>query len=289
MENNELTTYIDAYLEGTLSVEEKEAFDNRRKDDETFEKEVLAQIHLIEIVKRNEFVKKLKAFEESNYPNKTNLIDAYLSNDLTPELSAYVENKLKEDEDFKFEVKAQEQIVAKVRREALKEQLTQFENKHEGSTKEAVPVQTTFKVEKPQEKEEVKEVSFRVFNPKIIAVAASVCIFILATVVFFKNDVSTSSPVVINSYSIEVKSDTESLGFAGDNDPNITIEIVQDESKKGYYNLQGKKLQLFVGKDSKDFPKAKLSFDPVSTPSFLLYFNDRDYLIDYTETPQPLK
>ncbi|AZQ61089.1 hypothetical protein EI427_02310 [Flammeovirga pectinis] len=288
MENNELTTYIDAYLEGTLSVEEKEVFESRRKDDKTFENEVISQIQLIKTVKRNEFVKKLKAFEESNYPNKTDLIDAYLSNDLTPELSAYVENKLKEDEDFKFEVKAQEQIVAKVRREALKEQLSQFENKQEEVLEEPVPAQPIFKVEKPQESRQAKEISFKVFNPKVIAVAASVCVFILAAVVFFKNDTSTASPIVISSYSIEVINDTESLGFAGDNDPNITIEIVQDESKKGYYHLEDKKLQLFVGENSKGLSKVKLSFDPVSTPSFLLYFNDRDYLIDYTDSPQPL-
>lgn len=272
MENNELTTYIDAFLEGILSEEEKAQFINRIASDPELKLEVEAQKKLKATIQRNELKKKLVTFERHFIPDKTTLIDSYLSESLSEELLLYVKNKLVEDESFQSEVEAQQHIISSIKRRDLKEKLQNFENKRS--------------VLQEGKKEEVKEVKFIPFSPKVISLAASVLIILFISVFFLTNPYQDVQ--VVSSYKVEVEHRNEGLGFAGDEKGNIDVEIIVDGEHTHHYDLSNKKLRIYF-EEGKTVNNIKIVFDPTSIPSYMITLDDEQFYIDETEKIEILK
>lgn len=274
MEQNEMTTYIDAFLEGRLSETERKEFINKRENDPNFDLEVKAQLKLKETIQRSELLQNLKVFESSFIPDKTTLIDQYLNKELSEELSIYVDSKMKEDEFFTQEVKAQQHIRATLQRQQLKNQLQSFERN-----------QTEIENIPQEEKKETKEIKFILFTPKTISLAASVLIILFVSIFFLK---PSPEKKVIAQYKVVIEQKNEGLGFAGDENGEMNVEIVVEGKRQDYYQLTSNKLTLFI-EEGKKIDHLKIIYDPASSPPYLLIIEDNNYFIDINNSPSELK
>ncbi|NME69232.1 hypothetical protein [Flammeovirga aprica] len=273
MENNDLTAYIDAFFEGNLSEEEKAEFIAKRESDADFDLEVKAHQTIKEAIQRQELKKKLMLFEEQFIPDKTTLIDGYLEQNLSTELLKYVENKLEEDESFQKEIEAQQHIISSVKRNALKEKLQAFEQQNEPDEQEV-------------KEEPVKEVKFIPFSPKTISLAASIVIILFISIFFLSNP--DKEVQVISSYKVEVEQIQEGLGFAGDEQGKINVQIVVDGEHNFHYKLTNEKLKIYV-EEGKKVDNLKIRYDATSSPSYRVSIEGKDYYIDLSDEILPLE
>ncbi|WP_281613584.1 hypothetical protein [Flammeovirga sp. SubArs3] len=280
-ENRDYTAYIDAYLEGNLSGDELKEFENQLKENVDFALEVKAHQILINTVQQRSIEEKLKAFEASFIPDKTSLIDAYLGKELTEELLELVENKIRDDEQFKDEIEAQKLLIEQVKRDFLKGKLKTFEDSlSEEKEEKTSPV---FKVERPQE-EKSKEVKF--YTSRTFAAAASICVILLAAIFMLKDYGDEPTNTIVSTYTIKVENINEGLGFADDGESEVEVEVIKNKELKGYYEFEDKTLKIY---SSEKISNIKLEFDATSDPSFLLKLDGKKYLIDYTSKPTQLK
>ncbi|KXX70093.1 hypothetical protein [Flammeovirga sp. SJP92] len=272
MENNDLTAYIDAFFEGNLSEEEKASFVTKRETDPVFDLEVKAHQKLKETVQKQELKHQLMQFEEQFIPDKTSLIDGYLEQSLSDELLAYVENKLREDEGFQEEIEAQKFIIASIKRNALQKRLQHFEEENTSIPEE-------------EKKEAVKEVKFIPFTPKTISLAASVVIIVFISIFFLSNPDQEAE--VISSYKVQVEQKNEGLGFAGDEQQDIIIEVIEDGKHSFHYKMNKEKLQIYV-EQGRNIGNVSVVYDATSSPAYMILINGKQYYIALSDKVIPL-
>ncbi|OHX68034.1 hypothetical protein [Flammeovirga pacifica] len=283
MENQEITTLFDAYLDKTLNKDEVLAFEEKLNDDANFKIEFEAHQYLIDFVERKTLIDKLKQFESTFLPDKTTLIDDYLNNSLSEELEEYVQNKIEEDKDFKLEIDAQKLLIEQVKRNLLKDRLNSFEQKANTADIEETK-KVVFKVEHPQE-DQKRKIEFT----RIVGIAASVLI-VAFTGLFYLNSDSTpqNSMKMISEYSIQVEEKNEGLGFAKEEQQNIQVKLFMNKKLKNHYKFNNGVLSLYFENDVKEH-NVNLLFDATATPSFQLKLDNKNYFIEFTETPLLLK
>ncbi|MBB3698440.1 hypothetical protein KMW28_16235 [Flammeovirga yaeyamensis] len=283
MENQELTTLFDAYIENQLSSEEVESFDLKLKEDAQFKKDFQAHQLLINHIENGSIKKELNDFENRFIPDKTTLIDDYLNNSLSEELKLYVENKLENDEEFKLEIEAQQLLIEQVKRKVLKERLKTFESSNtEDEKTEAKEV--VFKVEHPQEENQKKQFIYT----RVAAIAASVLIVLFAGIYYLNSNSFPSSQITsIAKYSIDIEQKNKGMGFAQSDLEKVQVKIYKSEMLKGQYKFDDDVLSIYVGKAPKS--QVELLFDATSDPPFLLTIDQEKYYVDFTESLKKLK
>ena len=275
-EERNLTEYIDAYLDNTLTGAEKEAFQQKVKEDPEFRLEVEAQITVRSLVAKAEKRAYFSQLEEELF-NTTALIDRYLEGSMTERELEWFEQRLEEEMELRKDVEAQRMIIEAVERQEAKKKFQNLEKKFEGQ----------------QEAEQKETPVIQIHNRKNIwmAVAASIAIFISVATVFLLNrsqDQQLAQDQFIASYNINV----EEHGPAVRSQPGEALEvlIVKSEKHPLHYTKQNETLIIYLKDPSLNEEDIQIEHDASAEQPYKLIIKDQAYLLeDTSEDPQPLE
>lgn len=273
-----LTEYIDAFLDATLTDAEKDEFQQKMLEDSVFRLEVEAQSVVRSLVAKNEKRAYFSHLEEELF-NTTALIDRYLEGNMSGSELQWFEQRLEEDDELRQDLAAQRMIIKAAQRQEVKKKFQDLEKEIDSS--------------KEDEQEVTPVIPFYRRKRVWLAIAASVAILISIAAVFII-DRSQNQPIyalesdqeqLIARYSISV----DVIGTTLRSQP-WDVSILKSKKYPLHYVKQNETLILYLEDPALSKEDIQIEEDPSAEQPYKLILKDQAYLLEDTSVdPQPLE